>query len=73
MSRGFRPDVADNSPFAGAYVPLKYYQSEPQVKSLMTEANRRQYMNQSDGEKSDRFSDAENLIETLLECVAIAS
>ena len=71
MSRGFRPDVADNSPFAGAYVPVKYYRSEPQVKSLMIEVNRRQYMNESDGEKSDRFADVEDLIGTLLECAAV--
>ena len=64
--------VADNSPFAGSYVPLKYYRSEPQVKSLMIEINRGQYMNEADGEKSDRFSEVENVIGTLLEYVAVA-
>ena len=45
--------VADNSPFAGSYVPLSYYRSDSQVKSLMIEINREQYMNEADGEKSD--------------------
>jgi N-formylglutamate amidohydrolase len=63
--------VADNAPFAGAYVPLKYYQSESQVKSLMIEVNRRQYMNESDGEKSDRFAEVEDLLGALLECAAV--
>jgi hypothetical protein len=39
---------------------------------LMIEINRGQYMNEADGEKSDRFSEVEDLIGTLLECVAVA-
>ena len=64
--------VADNSPFAGSYVPLRYYGSDSQVKSLMIEINRGQYMNEVDGEKSDRFSGVEDLVGTLLEYVAVA-
>lgn len=58
--------VADNSPFAGSYVPLKYYRSETQVKSLMIEVNRGQYMDEANGEKSDGFTETRSLVRVLL-------
>jgi N-formylglutamate amidohydrolase len=58
--------VADNSPFAGSYVPLKYYQSQTQVKSLMIEVNRGQYMDEANGEKSDGFTETGSLVRVLL-------
>lgn len=59
--------TADNSPFTGSYVPLDYYRSEPRVKSLMIEINRGRYMNEADGEKSERFAEARGVVEALLE------
>lgn len=40
---GYR--VAVNTPFAGALVPVKYYQRDKRVVSIMIEINRRLYMN----------------------------
>lgn len=37
--------VAVNSPFAGALVPMRYYQKDRRVMSVMIEINRRLYMN----------------------------
>ena len=36
-------EVAINTPFAGALVPMHYYQKQPQVQALMIEINRGVY------------------------------
>lgn len=46
-SSGYR--VGFNSPFAGTYVPLKFYGKEPRVFSLMLEIRRDTYMDESTG------------------------
>ena len=66
ISKGLSWDVADNSPFEGSYVPLKYYKLEPRIKSLMIEVNRSKYMHEGDGRKTDQYSMASNLITSLL-------
>ncbi len=47
--------VTLNTPFAGALVPLKYYQIEPRVSSVMVEINRSLYMDESNGARLPSF------------------
>jgi N-formylglutamate amidohydrolase len=43
-------DIGFNTPFAGTYVPLKHYQSELRVRSIMLEIRRDIYMDEATGE-----------------------
>jgi N-formylglutamate deformylase len=52
----------DNEPFSGSYVPLKYFQKESTVKSLMVEIRRGTYMDESTGSKSKQYDQTKNLI-----------
>lgn len=63
--RGYR--VKTNSPFAGTMIPMKYYEKNKLVQSVMIEVNRNLYMN-APGEKNDRFSVIHSVLE---ECIAI--
>ena len=47
--------VKENNPFSGTIVPLKHYQKDPRVISIMIEVNRNQYMNEF-GEKTEHFT-----------------
>jgi N-formylglutamate amidohydrolase len=51
--RGF--SVALNKPFPGAITPLKYYGTDPRVKSIMIEVRRDLYMNETSGTKLEDF------------------
>jgi N-formylglutamate amidohydrolase len=44
-----QPTVAHNQPFAGSFVPARFYRRDPRVKSLMVELNRAGYMNEETG------------------------
>ncbi len=62
-SRGY--SILDNDPYAGAITPLKYYQKDKRVKSIMLEINRKLYMQQTDAEmplKSENFDSVQTLI-----------
>tara|TARA_B100000686_G_scaffold302786_1_gene339102 strand:- start:71 stop:898 length:828 start_codon:yes stop_codon:yes gene_type:complete len=61
-----------NEPFSGSYVPLKYFQKEPKIKSLMIEIRRGTYMNESSGYKSKQYDQTKKLIFNLLEQVVSA-
>ena len=61
-----------NEPFAGSYVPIKYFQKEPRVKSLMIEIRRGMYMDESSGCKSKQYDQTKKLIFNLLEQVVSA-
>ncbi|WP_299826020.1 N-formylglutamate amidohydrolase [uncultured Pontibacter sp.] len=57
--------ILDNDPYAGAITPLKYYQEDKRVKSIMLEINRKLYMQQTDAEmplKSENFDSVQTLI-----------
>lgn len=58
--------VKFNSPFAGTMVPMKYYQKDKRVSSLMIEINRKLYMNEATGEKSLGFNTVRIIINRLL-------
>lgn len=47
--------VEVNRPFAGSIVPMKHYQKESRVLSIMIEINRKLYMDESTGKKNNRF------------------
>jgi N-formylglutamate deformylase len=55
-----------NEPFSGSYVPLKYFEKESKVKSLMIEIRRGTYMNESNGSKSQQFNQTKNLISEIM-------
>ena len=55
-----------NEPFSGSYVPLKYFEKESKVKSLMIEIRRGTYMNESTGSKSQQYDQTKNLISEVM-------
>jgi N-formylglutamate amidohydrolase len=46
-----------NSPFSGSLVPTKLYQKDARVQSIMIEVNRKLYMNEKTGEKTQNIND----------------
>jgi len=48
--------VKVNSPYSGTIVPMRYYQSDKRVSSLMVEINRRLYMDEVTGSKLSDFN-----------------
>jgi len=46
-----------NTPYAGTFVPMKFYHSDPRVKSLMVEINRSRYMDEQNGKKLASFDE----------------
>lgn len=64
--------VAVNAPFAGALVPIAYYQKDRRVRSVMIEINRRLYMDEPTGRKKQAFMAMRDDIPKLIEAVAQA-
>jgi len=62
--------VKVNTPFAGAITPMKHYQKDKRVVSVMFETNRRLYMNSSDMTKSAGFEKTRDTCHTLMRCAA---
>lgn len=60
--------VKIDSPFAGTIVPMKYYEKDSRVKSVMIEVNRRLYMDKP-GVKNENF---QKIREIIAKCVEIA-
>lgn len=58
--------VAIDHPFRGTLVPLKYYQKDRRVLSVMIEVRRGLYMDEESGEKNDRFPAIRSHIESAL-------
>lgn len=65
-------DVKINNPYAGSIVPLKYYQKEKNVMSLMVEINRKLYMRTMNNEvfKTESFVKIKELIGNLVTNIA---
>ncbi len=59
--------VGRNTPFAGSYVPLAYYRTDPRVVSVMIEINRSRYMNEATGECSAGSEETRSLAGQLVE------
>jgi N-formylglutamate amidohydrolase len=59
--------VLINNPYAGTIIPMKYYQTDKNVKGLMIEVNRMLYMTNSDGvvSKTPSFDKICELIKTV--------
>lgn len=55
-----------NSPYAGALVPMAFYQKDRRVSSVLIEVNRRLYMNELTGEKITPFALLQRQILALL-------
>ena len=59
--------VAIDKPFSGSIVPMKFYQNEKRVKSVMIEVRRDLYMNELTGQKTNNFSRVKKSIAKILE------
>ncbi len=65
-SRGL--SVKIDSPFAGALVPMRYYQKDRRVQSVMIEVNRRLYLSQG-CEKKPCFHEVQRMISGLIKVI----
>lgn len=63
-------DVAANSPFAGSFVPPRFYRSDARVRSLMIDLRRDLYMDETTGRKSAGFEATRTLVKSLLALAA---
>ncbi|MSR86656.1 hypothetical protein EXS70_00575 [Candidatus Peribacteria bacterium] len=61
--------VAINRPFQGTLVPMKYYQKDKRVLSVMIEVRRGLYMDEESGEKNERFPAVRSQIESALSSI----
>jgi len=53
---------AVNRPFAGTFVPNRYYRQDKRVNSIMIEVNRSLYMDEATGGKNQSFNQIKNLM-----------
>ena len=58
--------VKYNEPFKGSIVPLKFYNKEIQVQSIMIEVRRDLYMNEQSGEKNNKFYRIKSILEKII-------
>lgn len=55
-----------NRPFSGALVPLRFYRRDAKVSSVMIEVNRRLYMDENTGLKTDGFETMRSMLARVL-------
>ena len=60
LFEGLNFTVKYNEPFKGSIVPLKFYNKEIRVQSIMIEVRRDLYMNEQSGEKNEYFVEIQN-------------
>ena len=58
--------VKYNEPFKGSIVPLKFYNKDKRVQSVMIEVRRDLYMNEHSGEKNKKFYDIKTVLEKII-------
>ncbi|WP_339133394.1 N-formylglutamate amidohydrolase [Streptomyces sp. f51] len=61
--------VGIDSPFSGAYVPLRYYERQPEVTALMVEIRRDTYMKEPGGPVGPGFPRLVSALTTLVDAV----
>lgn len=54
-------------PYSGTIVPMKYYQKNKTVHSIMLEVNRKLYLNEPSNEKSKQFDKTKQVVKGFLE------
>jgi len=59
--------VSVDKPFSGAIVPMKFYQTEKRVQSIMIEIRRDLYMNEATGQKIENFSRVKKITAEVIE------
>jgi len=69
-AREFGYSVKVNTPFSGAITPMKFYQKDKRVYSIMIETNRRLYMNSKDMTKNAGFEKTREVCQTLMRSAA---
>ena len=65
---GYHPRI--NTPFCGAITPICCYGKDKRVTSVMIEVNRKLYMNERTGEKSEGFEKTAEMCRRLMKIVA---
>ena len=58
--------VKYNAPFKGSIVPLKFYNKDKEVQSIMIEIRRDLYMNEKSGEKKYKFNKIKKTLEKII-------
>ena len=58
--------VKYNEPFKGSIVPLKFYDNDKRVQSVMIEVRRDLYMDEQTGEKNSSFYDIKTILKKIL-------
>ena len=58
--------VAMNRPFAGTFVPSRYYRRDQRISSIMIEVNRGLYMDEANGNKTDGFDRIKELMQEFI-------
>ena len=69
LTRAFRRqgfDVDVDTPFSGSIVPMKHYQKEERVKSIMIEIRRDLYMDEATGERNAAFTKIKQKIQSAI-------
>jgi len=54
--------VGINEPYSGTLVPMTFYQTYPNVQSIMIEINRKLYLKENSNEKSEGYNDVKRLV-----------
>lgn len=60
-----------NRPFSGTLVPMKFYQKEKSVMSIMIEINRSLYMYEETGQKNHNFKDCQSRLGNIIDLLRI--
>ena len=63
--------VAVNRPFAGTFVPSRFYRREKRVSSIMIEVNRSLYMDETNGDKNNCFGRISELLKGSIQALPI--
>ena len=58
--------VKYNEPFKGSLVPLKFYNNDKSIQSIMIEVRRDLYMNERSSEKNNNFFEIKNILKKIV-------